>query len=314
MILSASRRTDIPAFYSEWFINRLKDGFVYVQNPMNANQISNIKLSPEVVDCIVFWTKNPKPLIEKLNLIDNMGYKYYFQFTLNPYDKTIEKGLDNKKEIITTFISLSKMIGKEKIIWRYDPIIINDQLSMEYHINAFKNLSKQLSEYTNEVIISFIDPYRKTKNNMKDCFFREVNENEMTYIAENFSKIANNYNITLKTCAEKIELSQYGIEHASCIDKKKIENIIGCSLKSNIKKDGQRESCGCIECIDIGAYNTCKNGCKYCYATFNENIVLINSKKHNAFSPLLVEDNLENKKISNRVVNSYKFLQKTFFE
>jgi hypothetical protein len=306
MILSVSRRTDIPAYYSEWFMNRLCAGFVCVRNPMNAKQISKISLNPEVVDCIVFWTKNPAPFMEQLNTIDAMGYKYYFQFTITPYNSAIEKAFIDKNQIIKTFMALSEKIGKDKVIWRYDPIIFNDKLTLEYHLNAFEKMSNKLAPYTNECIISFVDPYRKTKRQMGDEFTREISEAEMHQIAEGFSKIASKAGISLKTCAEKIALEKYGIKHASCIDRNKIENIISCSLTSKVKKDDQREACGCIECIDIGAYNTCKNGCIYCYATFSPETTANNCLLHDPESPLLIGELTDTDKVNERKVFSFR--------
>jgi len=284
MILSVSRRTDIPAYYSEWFINRLKAGYVYVRNPMNPDQISKVALNTDVVDCIVFWSKNPEPLLSKLDFIDNLGYKYYFQFTITPYNKNIETGLVDKRRIADTFIRLSERIGKEKVIWRYDPIIINNQFSIEYHVDSFRKLADKLSGYTEECVISFVDRYCKTD---KYNIIRDITEAEMNKIAEAFSNIAAQKGLTIKTCAEKIDLGRYNIQHASCIGRDKVERIINVPLKSKVKKDGQREDCGCIECIDIGAYNTCKNGCLYCYATFSRETAEKNYKMHDPQSPLL---------------------------
>lgn len=285
MILSVSRRTDIPAYYSEWFINRLKAGFVYIRNPMNNDQVSKVVLNTDVVDCIVFWSKNPEPLLGKLDIIDNMGYRYYFQFTITPYDKDIETALVNKRQIIDTFKRLSDRIGRQKVIWRYDPIIINDQIPIEFHIDSFYKLASKLSGYTDECIISFVDRYRKTN---KYNIIRDIAEIEMNEIAEAFSEIALQRGMTIKTCAEKIDLSKYSIQHASCIDRDKIESIINVPLKDIVKRDGQRKDCGCIECIDVGAYNTCKNGCLYCYATFNRGLTEKNYKLHDPDSPLLI--------------------------
>lgn len=285
MILSVSRRTDIPAYYSQWFINRLKAGFVYIRNPMNNAQVSKVALNTVVVDCIVFWSKNPEPLLGKLDIIDSMGYKYYFQFTITPYNKDIETALVNKRQIIDTFVRLSSKIGRQKVIWRYDPIIINDQFSIEYHIDSFYKLASKLSGYTDECIISFVDRYRKTN---KYNIIRDITETEMNRIAEGFSEIAAQKRLTIKICAEKIDLSKYNIQHASCIDRDKIESIINAPLMDKVKRDGQRKDCGCIECIDIGAYNTCKNGCFYCYASFNRGLSEKNYKMHNPDSPLLI--------------------------
>ena len=312
MILSVSRRTDIPAFYTEWFMNRLHEGYLYVKNPMNANQISKVIITPEVVDCIIFWSKNPNPLIDRLDEIDALGYKYYFQFTVTPYDNTIEKALPDKSVIMKTFMQLSNKIGKDKVVWRYDPIILNDEFTIEYHIDAFGDMMSKLSGYTEECIISFVDPYNKTKRHMGDHFTREISEIEMHIIAREFSKIAVKSKIELKTCAEKIELEEYGIDHASCIDRKRIESIINCHLSDKIKNDNQRDNCKCIQCIDIGAYNTCKNNCLYCYATFNQEEVVKNNKLHNPNSALLVGESNNITKVTERKVESFKDFQTKF--
>ena len=140
MILSVSRRTDIPNYYSEWFYNRIKEGFLYVRNPMNAHQVSEIKITPDVVDCIVFWTKNPLPMMKRLN--ETKDYNYYFQFTLTGYGNDVEVNLSNKKtEMIPVFQELSEKIGKQKVIWRYDPIFFSDRYTKEYHLKAFKSIN-----------------------------------------------------------------------------------------------------------------------------------------------------------------------------
>jgi len=306
MILSVSRRTDIPAYYSEWFINRLTEGYVCIKNPMNAFQISKVPLNPSVVDCIVFWSKNPQPIIAHLNHINNMGYKYYFQFTITPYDKSLEPGLPDKKRIIETFLSLSEKIGKEKVIWRYDPIILNNKFSINYHVDAFSEMMSVLSDLTTECIISFVDPYKKTKRQMGANTIRDITEAEMNKIAEEFSKVAGSTPVKLKTCAELIDLGKYGIDHASCIDKDKVESITDCTLTSKVKKDAQREACGCMECIDIGAYNTCKNGCLYCYANVSHDAIEANCKKHNPVSPLLIGEITEKEKVTDRKVKSLR--------
>ena len=306
MILSVSRRTDIPAHYSEWFMQRLREGYVYIKNPMNAHQISKVILHHTLVDCIVFWSKNPEPLIRYLDLISEMKYKYYFQFTITPYDNSIEKALPSKNEIQKTFRTLSKKIGKERVIWRYDPIILNDKLTINYHVKEFAKMATELSDFTNECIISFVDPYRKSLSQMGKNLIRDVTEIEMNDIANNFSDIAKETGLTLKTCAEEIDLGKYGIEHASCIDRDKIEKIINCSLSNKVKQDGQRKGCRCIECIDIGAYNTCKNSCLYCYATFSHDTTINNCKNHDPESPLLIGKPTSSDKISERKVLTLK--------
>ncbi len=165
MILSVSRRTDIPAFYAEWFMNRLKAGFVYVRNPFNIYQVSEVPLTPDNVDAIVFWTKNSKPLHQYLSEIDNMGYKYYFQFTITPYGKEIEENIEKKEKIVETFKNLSEKTGKEKVILRYDPVILNDKYTIDFHIKSFERLCSILSSYTEKVVISFLDDYKKISKN-----------------------------------------------------------------------------------------------------------------------------------------------------
>ncbi|MDD4295394.1 MAG: DUF1848 domain-containing protein [Ruminiclostridium sp.] len=283
MILSVSRRTDIPAFYSEWFINRLHAGFVLTRNPMNHGQVSKIVLSPDVVDCIVFWTKDPQNIMDKLYTIDKLGYKYYFHFTLTPYDQSVEKGLRNKDEIIKTFCELSDRIGKDKVLWRYDPIILNDIFDTAFHKEQFSRLCSKLNKYTKQCIISFVDLYSKLKTDI----LREISVDEMIELGKIFSFTAKDFGIIPKACCEKSFLYEYGIDRAHCIDRVLIESIRGYSI--DVKKDrNQRSSCGCFESIDIGVYNTCKNGCVYCYANYSDVSVHNNCKRHNPHGELLI--------------------------
>jgi len=312
MIISASRRTDIPAYYSDWMFNRIKEGYVYVQNPMNIHQISKICLNPDAVDCIVFWSKNPKPMLTKLDFFDEYKYAYYFQFTLNPYDKDIETSLPPKNEIIETFKRLSDKIGPQKVIWRYDPILLNNKYTMTYHIDKFNEFAHKLKKYTKKVTFSFIDFYRKISENIKINGIIQLTIEEKNFIAEIFSKIAKENNLHIDTCAEDIELSKYGIEHARCIDDKLIAKITGYNV--TVKKDKyQRLECGCVESIDIGKYNSCSNGCVYCYANYNCKIVENNVKKHEQLSPLLIGDTNSDYIVNERKVTSNKVHQYAFF-
>ena len=265
MIISASRRTDIPSCYSEWFFDKIKEKVVHVKNPMNHSQIRTVSLTPEDVDCIVFWTKNPSPMINNLDKLN--AYKYYFQFTLNPYDQDIETNLPSKKEIIDTFKLLSDKIGKEKVIWRYDPVLLTDKYNIQYHIDNFGKLAHSLKDHTEKVTFSFIDFYKKIMKNIKLNNIRELTLEEKYIIAENFSLIAKANNLIIDTCAEAIDLSNFGIQHARCIDDGLISKITGKNFPA--KKDAsQRLECGCVKSVDIGEYYTCFNGCVYCYAGF----------------------------------------------
>lgn len=312
MILSVSRRTDIPNYYSDWFIARIKEGFLYVRNPMNAHQISRIDLSPEVVDCIVFWTKNPANMIEKLE--DLKKYMYYFQFTLTGYGRDVEPNLPNKREeLIPTFKRLSEKIGKERVIWRYDPILISKRYTMNYHLQAFEEIADNLADYTERVVISFVDFYSKTKRNARGLGIRQITDEEMLEVAGKMAQIASKYNLIIETCAEQINLHEIGIQHGSCIDKKLIERLLGCKLIA--KKDkNQRAGCGCFESVEVGTYNTCLNGCKYCYANFNDSRVEDNIKLYNRDSVLLCGNITSDDRIIERKVKSMKDNQISFLE
>ena len=307
MIISASRRTDIPAFYSEWFINRLKEGFVYIRNPRNPNRFTRIELNTDVVDCVVFWTKNARPMLNKLDTIDALGYPYYFQFTITPYDKRVEKGLPAKAEIMETFKRLSDKIGKHRIIWRYDPVIISQDFSVQYHLDSFGKMCSILSDYTDKCIFSFIDLYAKIRKNAKGVVDYEVNSLNMHQIAQAFAAIAKDYKLVLASCSERIDLSLYSIAHASCIDQSIIEAILGCPLHA--KKDAnQRPDCGCIESVDIGAYDCCSHGCVYCYATTSKKLRL-----HDSRSPLLIGHPRDGEVMTVKKATSCKVMQSSLF-
>lgn len=302
MILSVSRRTDIPAFYSKWFFNRLKEGYILVRNPMNAHQISRVELNPSVIDCIVFWTKNPKPIINQLDYLK--AYKYYFQFTINSYGKSLEPNVPRKKYIIDTFINLSEKIGKEKVIWRYDPIILTNIYTKEYHYKWFEYLAQKLCNYTDKCVISFLDLYKKTERNLKKIIVTPLLKSDMEEMADRLSLIASKYNLTLESCSEEIELKKFGINHGKCIDDKLIYKLVGYNI--NVHKDpNQREVCGCVKSIDVGAYNTCKHHCLYCYANFNKETVEKQILEHDIKSPLLIGNLTGNEKITDRKIKSF---------
>ncbi|MFA6940325.1 MAG: DUF1848 domain-containing protein [Clostridiaceae bacterium] len=314
MILSVSRRTDIPAFYTEWFINRVRQGFLYVRNPFNDNQISKINISPDNVDCIVFWSKNPEPIINHLKELDDKGYKYYFQFTITPYSDDLEVNIKNKEDIINTFIRLSDKIGKERVILRYDPIIITDKYDYDFHFKAFENICFRLQNHTEKVIISFLDSYKKVSGNTKGINIKEIKTEDMRYIAGSFAKIAEKYNLPVETCAEAIDLSEFGIGHGKCIDGDLIERITGYKIINKNKRDGNREDCRCMKCIDIGQYNTCIHNCVYCYANENKKTAINNYRLHNADSPILSGEYSENQINERKDINSFKIKQTSFFD
>jgi hypothetical protein len=266
MIISASRRTDIPAFYGGWFINRLREQEIAVRNPMNMRQAALLMFDPASVDCIVFWTKNPAPFIKRLPEIDSLGYKYYFQFTITPYGNDIEKNI-NKTKIIDTFMELSSLIGKEKVIWRYDPILINENYPISFHIEHFDAIAEKINGYTEKCIISFIDKYSFLEGNFKKFHIEEPQGGQIEDIAQGICKTAARYspNFQIAACCEKIDPDKYDIQRGRCIDGDLIARITGKS-KAYKKDPSQRKECGCAASRDIGTYNTCFHDCIYCYA------------------------------------------------
>ncbi|MBI0103260.1 DUF1848 domain-containing protein [Gilliamella sp. W8145] len=310
MIISASRRTDIPAFYSSWFFNRLKDGFVLVPNPRNSKQLSRIFLSPDIVDCIVFWTKNPSSMLHKLVKLSE--YPFYFQFTLTAYEADIEKHLPALQKRIAIFKQLAEQVGQDRVIWRYDPILINKHYTIDYHIDFFNQIASSLRGYTDSCIISFIDDYPHIQQSLIKEDINRLQVVDILNLCSSLSEIASDNQLTLQTCAEEIELLNCNISHGACIDKTRIEKITGRLLLA--KKDkNQRNNCQCLESIDIGTYDTCPFGCLYCYATTSKRKVQANKRLYNQCSPKLVGDLLETDIIKDKPMRSLFSLQNELF-
>lgn len=312
LILSASRRTDIPAFYSDWFYNRIKEGYVCVRNPVNMRQISRIELSPEVVDGIVFWTKNPLPMMSKLK--DIADYPYYFQFTLTAYGKDTEPYVPSKSRVlIPAFQQLSKMIGKEKILWRYDPIFFSEKYTVDYHCQCFKMLAERLEAYTEVCTISFLDRYKNTAANMHTLKPQSEIKVQQEEILQRFAETAKEHGISIAACAEQLELSKYGISHGCCIDRRRFEKA--AQYRLDMKKDpNQRKECGCIISVDIGAYHTCWHGCRYCYANSSLARSAENTENCNVSSPLLCGTIGPEDVVKERKAESSRDWQLSFFD
>ena len=307
MIISASRRTDIPAFYFEWFLNRLREGTVLIPNPRNADRIGRVALSPDNVDCIVFWTKNPLPMLSKMEQLDRLGYAYYIHFTLTPYKAAVERSLPQKEILMAAFRQLSTRVGAQRVIWRYDPVFIDRHHSVPWHVGQFKAMCERLHGYTERCIISFIDPYDSIRAHFSAMTSRESQE-----IAFHFSKIAQSYGMKLYTCAEEMALERYGIGHAACIDQGLIEQVTGRRIAT--KKDGnQRSSCRCIASVDIGAYDTCPHGCAYCYATSNAGVAARCVAAHDPHAPMIIGYPVGNEIITERTVPSQVIHQMKMF-
>lgn len=312
MIISASRRTDIPAFYSNWLVNRLKAGYVLVRNPLNFRQVSRIALSPKNIECLVFWTKNPREMLAKLSEIDDLGYRYYFLFTLTPYDRTIEVNVPDFSQRIETFLALAGQIGRKKIIWRYDPILFTKRYSEQFHSEAFAQIADRLSGMTKRCIVSFVQMYQKCTRNMQSIDLLDRPAEGRIALLRTLREVGAAHGITVQLCAPGIELEHSGIPSGKCIDDRLIAQIIG--MEVNAEKDrNQRKECGCIASIDIGAYNSCPHHCLYCYANNDQTSVATNLAGHDPNSPLLYGALQKGDRLSDRFVQPIRKKQLKLF-
>ena len=305
IIISASRSTDIPTFYSDWFISRWEAGYIKWTNPFNGQPLY---VSFKNTRLVVFWTKNPRPMFKHLDYLDKSIPNYYFQFSLNDYDKEkYEAKVPSVESRIKTFKELSQRLGKKRVVWRYDPLILTKDIDVNELLRRVKNIGNQIHEFTEKLVFSFvdIDIYRKVENNLKkeDVPYIEWTTQNMEEFAKGISQINKDWGLQLGTCSEKIDLDKYGIVHNKCIDDdlmidlfsedKELMDFLGVEIKQadlfsdgeiiktrNLKDKGQREDCGCIMAKDIGAYNTCPHECNYCYANASKEIAKKNYKRY----------------------------------
>lgn len=283
MIINTGCRTDIPAFYSKWLMNRIKEGFVLVRNPYYPSQVTKYLLDPKVVDCIEFCTKNPEPMIKYLDELDKFKQDWFV--TITPYGKDVEPNVPDKEKVIESFKKLSDHFNRKFVGWRYDPIFINNEFGINKHIQEFEKIATTLNGYTQNCVISFLDLYEKVKKNAPDL--RPPTLDEQIELVKAFVKIGKENNITIYSCCEKTYLSEYGVNCSGCKSQAMIEEAVGHKLKPS-KKKNIREDCNCLMGTDIGAYNSCGHLCKYCYANFNKDVVIENMKKYNENSPFLI--------------------------
>lgn len=291
MIISASRRTDIPAFYSEWLMNRIGAGCCRVVNPFNANQVSTVSLAPADVDVIVFWTKNAGPLLPRLADLDSLGYRYYFQYTVNGYHAPLEPGLPPLEECVSTFRRLSELIGPQRVIWRYDPIIISDETPEEYHAGQFERIASLLSGSTGRAVVSVADEYRAAKGRLDrlGIGYRQPDAGDPAFgeMIGRMAEAAGRSGMEIFSCAETLDLAPFGVAPGKCVDDGYIRKVFGIEVGGR-KDKSQRLECGCVASSDIGAYDTCLHGCAYCYATRSAKTAAGNSEAHDPRSASLV--------------------------
>lgn len=283
MILSVSQRCDIPAFFSKWFYQRIKEGYADVRTPFDPNLVHRVNLSRENVDLIVFMSKNPLPMMDRLDELN--GYNCCFQITITPYHSDIEN-VQNKKKIIEAVQYLSQRYGNHAAVVRYDPILLNRRYTIEYHKSAFAKLCKQLAGFIDTIIFSFIDEYKNTRRHKSELQLIQIGDAQMIEIAKGLAEIANQYNIHLQTCGERIDLDSLGIQKGSCISGSLFKAFDIHTAYPLAKTRG--EGCDCLAYTDLGAYNCCVNGCKYCYANYDETMIKTNMYHHDPMSSMLI--------------------------
>lgn len=283
MIISASYKTDIPAFYGKWFRNRLNAGYCKTVNPYNRKQQAVVSLRRKDVDGFIFWTKNLGPFAETLNEVHYRSYPFVVQYTINGYPRELESRVIDTARAVATFRSASSMYGKRSIVWRYDTIIFSTLTSVDFHLNNFSNLAAELSGHTDEVVVSFMQLYRKTRSNLDGAarangFAWEDPKPEVKRaLLEDLVAIASRQGIRLSICTQP-EFRVSGAREARCIDAERLMSVAERTFRTRIK--GMRKGCGCYESKDIGDYDTCPHGCVYCYAVRNRPVALQRYRDH----------------------------------
>lgn len=283
MIIQTGLRTDIPAFYSQWFANRIKAGYVLARNPYNPTHVTRYELSPDVVDLIGFCTKNPAPMLPYMDLLKPYGQYWYV--TITPYGREIEPNVPSKAQVIRAFQQLSSIVGIDSIGWRYDPILLSERYSLQFHIDVFEQMASALRGYTRTCVISFIDLYQKVRRNFPEA--REVAREDRIELGKAFAEIGKRYQMTIKACAEGDELAPFGIDCSGCMTIATYERALHAHLNAP-KQKSARSECGCYLSCDIGSYHTCGHLCRYCYANGNERTVRENMQRHDPDSPMLI--------------------------
>lgn len=273
MIISASRRTDIPAFYPLWFINRIREGFCEVPNPFNAAQVTRVSLLPQDVDVIVFWTRNPKPLFPYLDELDRRGYRYYFNFTLIGYPRPLEGKSPSRQAGIAIFRELAERVGPERVVWRYDPIVFSNLTPEAFHRENYAFIASALRGYARRSVISLMTPYAKVKRRSAALEAQGIyitpfdgqHTPSFANLMRSFAESATTNGMQIQSCASEYDLTPYGIRPGKCVDDDLIQDVFGIEVGHG-KDPSQRAACGCVISKDIGVYDTCLFGCVYCYA------------------------------------------------
>ena len=292
MIISASRRTDIPAFYAEWLVRRLRAGYCEVPNPMNPRQVTRISLLREDVDVVVFWTRSPRAMLSRLSELDSRDLRYYFQFTLCGYGAPIDGKNPSVATAVETFQRLASRVGPDKVIWRYDPIVFSEATGVDFHLRNFEAICSALKDYTRRCVVSIWDEYRKLAQRLETLglqgiHFRQPLREELERLIPRLARTCAANGMEIVSCAEDLDLAPYGVKRGKCVDDDLIQRVFGIEV-CHRKASGQRRACGCVESRDIGAYNSCLFGCVYCYATSCFRAAAANYRRHDPDAATLI--------------------------
>lgn len=308
MILNTGARTDTVQYFSEWPLRRFEEGFVYSRNPLFPNKVTRYELSPEKIDTVLFCSKNYAPILPHIREITSK-YRTYFHYTITAYGKDVEPGVPSIGNSVKTLVELSKIVGKNKVAWRYDPVLLTRKYTIEKHAQTFRWLCEQVAPYIDRCIFTFVEIYKKLHVNMPELI--PFSENDMNTLAEMLGKTAKEFGIRIQTCGTNGDFSRFGIEKSGCATLEILGKANNCEFK-NLKHKGLRLGCHCIESRDIGAYDTCLNGCKYCYANKNPQKARENFKFHNPDSPILLGEI----KSTDTIIqgNQQSFLKKEFLQ
>lgn len=285
MILNTGGRTDTVQYYSKWLLNMFRQGFVYTRNPVFAQKVTKYELTPDKIDCVIFCSKNYEPILPRLYEITNK-FNTYFHYTITAYGKDIEPNVPSIDESIKTLLKLEQIVGSKRIAWRYDPVLITKNYTIEYHFKIFEYMAKKLAGHIDRCIFSFVEMYKKLQTNMPEIIlFSNQDKNE---IAEGLGEIAKKYNIFIQTCATVDSYEEYGIHKSGCMTLDILSKANGIEFKK-LKHKGIRKNCNCIQTRDIGTYDSCPNGCKYCYANSSPKKALEKFKLYDENSPILCD-------------------------
>ena len=284
MILNTGARTDTVQYYTKWLLQRFAEGYVLTRNPLFPNKVLRYDLTPEKVDCVVFCSKNYRPILPRLHEITDR-FHTYFHYTITAYGKDVEPGVPTIQESMKTLIALSQLVGKQRVAWRYDPVLLTEKYTIARHMDTFEQMAKVLAPYIGRCIFSFVEMYKKLESNMPELL--PLSQREKDVLAQGLGQIAKRYGISIQTCGTNGDYTRYGIHTSGCMTLDILGKANGIAFK-HLKHKGMRQGCHCMESRDIGAYDTCLNGCKYCYANKNPHKAFANFKYHDPTSPLLL--------------------------